>query len=82
MIENKEALRAELEFLKLRIEGKIRNIVFTQKKLPFERLSKGRRLKELVIMALAALDKGDELKVNDYIRELREKGVDVGSFEN
>jgi len=50
MIENKDDLRTELELLKLRIEEKIRKIVFTLKKLPFERLSKGRSLKELVMI--------------------------------
>ena len=77
MIENKEELRAKLELLKLRIEGKIQNIVFTHKKLPFDRLSKGRRLKELVIMALAALYNDDQLKLDEYIRELREKGIKI-----
>jgi hypothetical protein len=77
MIENKEELRAELELLKIRIEGKIQNIVFTHKKLPFDRLSKGRRLKELVIMALTALYNDDQLKLDEYIRELREKGIKI-----
>jgi hypothetical protein len=77
VIENKEELRAKLELLKLRIEGKIQNIVFTHKKLPFDRLSKGRRLKELVIMALAALYNDDQLKLDEYIRELREKGIKI-----
>lgn len=75
MIEDKEVLKSELEGLKLRIEAKVRNITLTHQKLPFERLSKGRKLKELVIMALDALAKGDDLKVNEYIRELRKMKI-------
>lgn len=82
MIEDRDGLKAELELLKMRIEGKIRKIVFTQKKLPFERLSKGRRMKELVIMALGALDKGDDLKVNEYIRELKNMGIKIYETNN
>lgn len=75
MIEDKEALKSELESLKLRIEAKIRHIVFTHRNLPFDRLSKGRKLKELMIMALDALTKGDDLKLNKYIGELVNRGI-------
>ena len=77
MIENKEQLRVGLELLKIRIEEKIRNIVFSNKRLPFERLSKGRRMKELVIMALASLKNDDQLKLNECIRELRDMGIKI-----
>jgi hypothetical protein len=80
MIKDKGALKSELEDLKLRIETKIRKITLTHQKLPFERLSKGRKLKELVIMTLDALNKGDDLKVNEYIRELREREIKISDY--
>lgn len=82
MISNKDVLRIELELLKFRIEEKIRNIVFTNNRLPFERLSKGRRLKELVIVAIDALNKDDQLKLNECIKELKNKGIVIEKYKH
>lgn len=80
MISNNEDLRTDLELLKVRIEEKIRKIVFTNKRLPFDRLSKGRRLKELVIIALTALKNDDQLKLKESIKELKDNGFKIEKF--
>ncbi|GHB44280.1 hypothetical protein [Mongoliitalea lutea] len=73
-------LKEELEALKIRIENKIRTLVFTQKKLPFERLAKGRQLKELVIMAIKAIDDGDQKALNEYIEELKSRSIEITKY--
>ncbi|PRY90549.1 hypothetical protein [Mongoliibacter ruber] len=74
---NKEALRKELVEIRDRISAKITNIVFTNQKLPFDRLSNGRQLKELVIISINAIDQGKDKELNDYIRELKKRGIQI-----
>ncbi|TVP48898.1 MAG: hypothetical protein EA341_10155 [Mongoliibacter sp.] len=66
-----------MEDIRKRIESKIQRIVFTHQKLPFERLSKGRRLKELVIITIKTLDDGGENAVNKYIIELKKTKIQI-----
>ena len=79
-IDNKK-LRVELEDLKSRISSKITHLVLTHKKLPFERLSKGRQLKELVIMAINEIDHKDGEKLNKYMVELIKQGLKFSEFK-
>lgn len=79
-INNTEALRIELEKTKVRISTKINHIVMTHRKLPFERLSKGRQLKELVTMAINAIDQGNEKQLNEYLNELMNHGLKFSKF--
>jgi hypothetical protein len=72
-----ECLREELVTLEERIRIKIRRICLTNLKLPYERLSAGRRLKELCLLAISSLDKGDEITLGACLRELREKGISI-----
>ncbi|MGY6545046.1 hypothetical protein [Arthrospiribacter ruber] len=52
----------------------------THRKLPFERLSKGRQLKELVTMAINAIDQGNEKQLNEYLNELMNHGLKFSKF--
>ncbi|WP_288370294.1 hypothetical protein [uncultured Algoriphagus sp.] len=70
-------LREELEVLEERIRMKIRRIGLTNQKLPYERLSKGRQLKELCLAAISYLDAGEEIKLQECLRSLREKGIKI-----
>ena len=70
-----ERLRAELVQLEERIRMKIRKIGLTHQKLPYERLAKGRRLKELCLMAIDELDQGNIDKLEAALRELRNAGI-------
>ena len=70
-----ERLRAELVQLEERIRMKIRRIGLTHQKLPYERLAKGRRLKELCLMAIDELDRGKSDKLEAALRELRNAGI-------
>ena len=77
---DKKRLRNELENLKYRISYKITHLVFTHKKLPFERLSKGRQLKEVVIMAINEIDHKNDEKLNKYMVELINRGLKFSKF--
>ena len=72
-----ERLRAELVQLEERIRMKIRRIGLTHQKLPYERLAKGRRLKELCLMAIDELDQGKSDKLEASLRELRNAGISI-----
>ncbi|WP_439473852.1 hypothetical protein [Algoriphagus formosus] len=72
-----EQLRAELVKLEERIRMKIRKIGLTNQKLPYERLAKGRQLKELCLAAISYLDDGKEIKLQECLRALREKGLEI-----
>lgn len=72
-----ERLREELVTLEGRIRRKIRRICVTNLKLPYERLAAGRRLKELCLLAISALDDGDSIKLAECLRELRERGMPI-----
>lgn len=70
-------LRAELVRLEERIRMKIRRIGLTNQKLPYERLAKGRQLKELCLAAISYLDKGNEIKLQECLRELKNKKLKI-----
>lgn len=72
-----ERLRGELLILEERIRMKIKRICATNLKLPYERLSAGRQLKELCLSAISYLDQGDDIKLQDCLRSLREKGINI-----
>lgn len=80
---NKEDLKNYLIDLETRIQAKIRHICLTNRKLPFERLSKGRQLKETVRQTIKYLDEGKYKKVAEYIENLSSRGVqiDFNSFK-
>ena len=63
--------------LEERIQMKIRRIGLTHQKLPYERLAKGRRLKELCLMAIDELDQGKIDKLEAALRELRNAGIAI-----
>ncbi|SEG35865.1 hypothetical protein [Algoriphagus boritolerans] len=68
--EERAALRAELVVLEARIRAKILKITWTNQKLPYDRLAKGRRLKELVLLAIRFLDEGRMVDLGLCVREL------------
>lgn len=72
-----EKLRGELVILEERIRIKIWKICLTNLKLPYERLAAGRRLKELCLSAISYLDRGDEIKLQECLRSLREWGINI-----
>ncbi len=72
-----ERLREEFVTLEERIRMKIRRICATNLKLPYERLSAGRHLKELCLLAIASIDNGDEITLAACMWELREKGINI-----
>ncbi|WP_026952186.1 hypothetical protein [Algoriphagus mannitolivorans] len=75
-----ERLRTELVQLEERIRMKIRRITLENQKLPYERLAKGRRLKELVLLAIQFLDEKRMVDLGLCIRELRHLGVEISEF--
>jgi len=77
LTENEAALRTELVELEERIRMKIRRIGLTHQKLPYERLAKGRRLKELCLIAIDSLDQGKNDKLEAALRELRSAGISI-----
>jgi hypothetical protein len=78
---NKVALRQELVDLEARIHRKIRDIVCTHRHLPFDRLTKGRLLREHVSQTIKYLDQGNESKLSEYIGELVNRGVKIKNYE-
>lgn len=72
-----EKLRGELVILEERIRIKIRRICATHLKLPYERLAAGRHLKELCLLVISYLDQGDDIKLQDCLRSLRERGINI-----
>ncbi|SIT13426.1 hypothetical protein [Belliella pelovolcani] len=72
---NKERLRAELSTLESRIQAKIIHLCLSNKKLPFERLSKGRQLKDSIRQTIQYLDQGEFEKVELYLKELSSQGL-------
>jgi len=60
-----------------RISRKILNITYTHQTLPYDRLSKGRQLKESCAMAIKFLDEGNLQMLEECLKELREKGIKI-----
>lgn len=77
LTEEEEQLRANLVKLEERIRMKIRKIMLTHQKLPYERLSAGRQLKETCLLAISYLDQGNQIGLNECLRYIREKGVKI-----
>lgn len=71
------ALRAELVELDERIRLKIRKITWTHQKLPYDRLAKGRVLKETVLTAIELLDKGDDRQLAIALDRLEALGIEL-----
>lgn len=74
---SKQEIREELVILEERIRLKIRNITVTHQQLPYDRLRKGRRLKELCLLAISYLDEGNEMKMQECLHELRTSGIKI-----
>jgi hypothetical protein len=72
-----EELRRELVELEERIRMQIRKITWTHQKLPYERLSTGRQLKETCLSAISYLEQGNEIKLQECLRSLRERGIKI-----
>ncbi len=72
-----ERLRAELVELEERIRMKIRKITWTHQKLPYDRLAKGRVLKETVLTAIELLDKGDDRQLAIALDRLEALGIEL-----
>lgn len=75
-----EQLRAELVELEERIRIKIRKITWTHQKLPFDRLAKGRKLREACISAISYLEVGDEENLRAFLSLLTESGITLKSW--
>lgn len=74
------ALRAELVVLEERIRLKIRKITYTHKQLPYDRLMKGRELKELCLSAIAYIDAGNWPKLYESVSELEKRGLIIKAW--
>lgn len=79
LTEEESALRAELQQLVDRINLKIRKITWTHQKLPYERLTKGRSLKERALAAIFYLDQGKEYELRNCIHSLEQEGITMNS---
>ncbi len=79
LTDEESALRAELHQLVERINLKIRKITWTHQKLPYERLTKGRGLKEIALAAITYLDQGVEYKLRNCIHSLEQEGITINS---
>ena len=77
LTKREEVLRQELVELEERINRKIRRIGLTHQKLPYERLAKGRRLKELVLLAIGFLEEGRKVDLDLCLRELMKLGIEI-----
>ena len=73
--QSRDDLRRELVALEERINDKIRKITWTNQKLPYDRLAKGRMLKETVLLAIDFLDKGENAKLNLVLDRIESLGV-------
>jgi hypothetical protein len=71
---NLESLRSELVELKGRIDAKLKKLYYV-KKLPYERLAKGRSLATLVDIAIKHLDKYELNELEVCLKDLVKKGV-------
>lgn len=78
--EERAALRAELVEIEARIRAKIHKIMLTHQKLPFERMAKGRRLKENCLAAISYLDKGNDDQLQQFIQDLERSGITFKSW--
>ena len=58
-----------------RVKAKIRRIVITSESIPHERLSKGREIRDLLILGIKQLDEGDAVGLDRTVKELEELGV-------
>lgn len=75
LTEKEQLLRAELVELEERIRLKIRHITYTNQKLPFARLAKGRVLKETVLQAITFLDKVDNWQLDIVLERIETLGI-------
>ncbi len=75
--EERTVLRKELVVLEERIRAKILKITLTHRKLPYDRLAKGRNLKECCLFAIEYLDAGNDDKLQDFLLELRKSGIKI-----
>lgn len=57
-----------------RIRAKIHQIMLKLKKLPFERMAKGRRVKENWLAAISYLDKGNDEQLQAFLLDLEQSG--------
>lgn len=73
--EERAALRAELVEMEARIRAKIHHLMLTNQKLPFERMSKGRQLKENCLAAIEYLDQGNDEQLQEFLQELEKSGI-------
>lgn len=77
LTEIETALRAELMELEERIRLKIRRITYTHQKLPYERLAKGRVIRETVLQAISFIDKGDDYNLTIALDRLEIMGIEL-----
>lgn len=70
------SIREKLEEYSLRINRKIQALTL-ERKLPYERLSNGIQLKDLVVLTIKYLDDGNEKLFKECILELNKKGIKV-----
>lgn len=75
--EEQAELRAELVLLEARIRAKILKITWTHQKLPYDRLAKGRKLKECCLSAIEYVDAGNDDKLRVILQELRKSGIKI-----
>lgn len=71
---NTDSLRSELVELRARIDIKLKKL-YLMRKLPYERLAKGRQLSILVDITIAHLDKAENVDLQVCLAELKKRGV-------
>lgn len=77
LTKREEALRQELVELEERVRMKIRRITVTHQKLPYERLARGREIKETVLLAIQFLDKGDGYNLDIALDRIESLGISL-----
>lgn len=77
LTKREEALRQELVELEERVRMKIRKITVTHQKLPYERLARGREIKETVLLAIQFLDKGDGYNLDIALDRIESLGISL-----
>ncbi len=60
-----------MEHQRERVKAKIRKIVITHQDLPYDRLSKGREIRDLLTLGIKQIDEGDNHGLTKTIRELK-----------
>lgn len=74
-------MKSELIELRQRIDNKLKKL-YLERKLPYERLAKGRSLAMLVDIAIKHLNKYELPELEMCLKDLVKKGIKLKNWEN